>query len=80
METVEGTLLDVYNFNDEIHLWIKTDSRALHFIDSFHPIIFADGPVDLLKKLVTRFHELGAIHGQPVWTIRISCKSTRSEA
>ncbi|HNE23239.1 MAG TPA: DNA polymerase domain-containing protein [Leptospiraceae bacterium] len=70
METVEGTLLDVYNFNDEIHLWIKTDSRALHFIDSFHPIIFADGPVDLLKKLVTRFHELGAIHGQPVWTIR----------
>lgn len=70
MQKLEGSLLDVYNIEEEIHLWIKSDAGAVHFLDHFYPVIFADGPVPVLVRLVARLRELGAIRGTPAWTIR----------
>lgn len=70
METLEGCLLDVYNIEEELHLWVKSESGTVHFLDHFYPVIFADGPVPVLVRLVARLRELGAVRGAPVWTIR----------
>ena len=70
METLDGTLLDVYNLEEEIHVWVKHGDQVTHFLDHFYPVIFADGPVPLLVRLVARLRELGAVRGTPVWTIR----------
>jgi DNA polymerase elongation subunit (family B) len=70
METLEGTLLDVYNLEEEIHVWVKHADRVTHLLDRFYPVIFADGPVPLLVRLVARLREMGAVRGTPVWTIR----------
>ncbi|MCE9600026.1 MAG: DNA polymerase [Spirochaetia bacterium] len=69
-QTFTGTLFDVYNLEDEIHVWMLGPEGPRHFLDHYRPVIFADGPLPIIQRLVGRLRELGAIYGKPVWTIR----------
>ncbi len=60
--TYQGFLFDVYNVDEEIHLWLITaDGRRLHFTDVFYPVVFARGPAPLLEKLLERLRALEAL-------------------
>lgn len=69
-QTFSGTLFDVYNLEDEIHVWMLGPDGPRHFLDHYRPVIFADGPPKVIHRLVERLAQLGAIYGTPVWTIR----------
>ncbi len=65
-EKFRGTLFDVYNFEDSIHVWILTEEGTpLMFHDRFHPVIYARGERVLLKKLIRRLSELDALLRPP---------------
>ncbi|TGN20203.1 DNA polymerase domain-containing protein [Leptospira idonii] len=61
-----GYLFDVYHTEDRIYLWTK-DKHGNHtlFYDFYQPIIYANGPPEILKKLVHRLYELDALADKP---------------
>ena len=60
--TYRGHLFDVYNVEEEIHVWLALeDGRRLHFRDTFYPVIYARGPEALVQKLLERLRELDAL-------------------
>ncbi len=70
-EYFEGYLFDVYNFEEEVHVWILDDHRRVrHYVDIHHPEIYARGPDHLLKKLIRRLMELDALQRIPEWVTR----------
>lgn len=63
---LQGCLFDVYNFEDEVHVWLRlTDGRMLRLRDAYQPVIYAAGPQPLLAKLCARLHELQALAREP---------------
>ncbi|MBX7059082.1 MAG: DNA polymerase [Leptospirales bacterium] len=63
---IEGCLFDVYNFEDEIHVWIRlADGRMLRLRDAYQPVIYAAGPSQLLSRLCARLYELQALAREP---------------
>lgn len=68
---IKGHIFDVYNFEDHIHVWlIDTTGRRLHFTDRFYPVVYIDGPAELLRKFVGRLQQLDAVFGEPRWVTR----------
>ena len=68
---ISGYLFDVYHFEDIIYLWLIDDEHRLFLLqDNFYPEIFADGPVELLDKLVKRLAQLDALAAEPQWVSR----------
>lgn len=63
---IEGFVFDVYNFEDDVFVWIIDDERRLHlFRDKYHPVIYAAGPDAVLTKFLDRLRHLDALHGEP---------------
>ncbi|BDA79382.1 hypothetical protein LPTSP3_g23120 [Leptospira kobayashii] len=63
---VEGFLFDVYHIEDRIYLWMKDYAgKSILFYDFYQPVIYADGPPEILKKLVHRLYELSALAEKP---------------
>lgn len=63
---IQGYLFDVYNFESEVHVWIKDALGNMHLLrDTFYPIIYADAAPDKLRKLVKRLNELDALAEAP---------------
>lgn len=67
----DGFLFDIYNFEEEIHLWvISQEHKIRHFTDRYYPVIYVDGSGTLLKNFVLRIIELDALHCEPCWVTR----------
>ena len=68
---IKGYLFDVYNFESDVHLWIKDELGNMHLLtDKFYPIIYADASPDRLRKLVQRLTSLHALAEPPKFVIR----------
>ncbi|MDH5719998.1 MAG: DNA polymerase [Spirochaetia bacterium] len=68
---IKGFLFDIYNVESQIYIWILSDNGTLNLVsDTYYPVIYADGPVDLLKKLVKRLYELNALYKKPEWAVK----------
>ncbi len=76
----EGFLFDVYNADDEIHLWLKeSDGKLHHFTDSFRPLIFAKGRQSAVDSLIRRLKELDALSEEPHICVRRSFYDNQEE-
>ncbi|MCR9143709.1 MAG: DNA polymerase [bacterium] len=63
---IEGFVFDVYNFEDDVFVWIIDDQHRLHlFRDKYHPVIYAAGPDAVMTKFLDRLRQLDALHGEP---------------
>lgn len=63
---IEGFVFDVYNFEDDVFVWIIDDQHRLHlFRDKYYPVIYAAGPDAVLTKFLDRLRQLEALHGEP---------------
>ncbi|MDH5718172.1 MAG: DNA polymerase [Spirochaetia bacterium] len=68
---ITGYLFDIYNFENDICLWVIDDNKCLNFVtDVYYPVIYADGPPELLQKLVKRLYQLNALLQKPDWVIK----------
>ncbi len=68
---IRGYLFDVYNFESDIHLWIKDALGNMHLLkDTFHPVIYADANPDRLRKLVQRLTEMRALVEAPTFVTK----------
>lgn len=66
LHELEGFVFDVYNFEDDVFVWIMDDQHRLHlFRDKYHPLIYAAGPDAVLQKFIERLRQLGALHDEP---------------
>ncbi|WP_411822138.1 DNA polymerase domain-containing protein [Leptospira sp. 'Mane'] len=63
---IEGFLFDIYHTEDRIYLWMKDDAgNSVLFYDFYQPVIYANGPPEILKKLIHRLYELDALAEKP---------------
>ncbi|MBV6492760.1 MAG: hypothetical protein LDLANPLL_00759 [Turneriella sp.] len=68
---LKGYLFDVYNFESDIHLWIKDEQGNMHLLrDTFYPIIYAHATQDYLRKLVKRLKDLDALAERPTFVTK----------
>lgn len=79
METVlEGVLFDVQQRDDDLLLWIRDDEGHMHAcLDQSRPVIFAEGPADLIDKLTRRLQTLRVLAEEPQRVERIHFYSNR---
>jgi len=68
---IKGYLFDLYNFESDIHIWIKDEQGHMHLLkDTFHPVIYAHASPDRLRKLVKRLAEMHALAEEPKFVIK----------
>jgi len=64
--TFEGFLLDAYNVDDEIYLWLIDDQKRIFLaVDNVHPVIYAHGNTSVLHKLSERLRQMGVLAATP---------------
>lgn len=67
----EGFLFDIYNVEEEIHVWILDKEGKPHlFLDHYFPIIYLDGEEKEVRRIIKRIEELNALKEIPVWVTR----------
>ena len=68
---IEGYVFDVYNFEDDVFVWLMDDGGRMHLLrDRFHPLIYAAGPDAVLNKFLSRLRELDALREEPRGVIK----------
>lgn len=64
--TFEGFLLDAYNVDNEIYLWLIDDQKRIFLaVDNVHPVIYAHGNTSILHKLAERLRQMGVLASTP---------------
>ncbi len=64
-------LFDIYSTEDLMYLWLIDDQQRLVLVtDVYYPVIYAEGPDNLLEKLVARLYELEALFQEPRWVTK----------
>jgi len=70
--SITGFLFDIYNIEEKMYIWILDQEQRLSLVcDVYYPVIYADGPPDILRKLVRRLVELDALYHQPRYVEKI---------
>ena len=68
---IEGFLFDIYNVEEEVHVWIlDKDGKPHLFLDHYFPIIYLDGEEKEVRKIIKRIEEYRALKEIPVWVTR----------
>ena len=68
---IEGFLFDIYNVEEEVHVWIlDKDGKPHLFLDRYFPIIYLDGEEKEVRKIIKRIEEYRALKEIPVWVTR----------
>ncbi|MCE9499093.1 MAG: DNA polymerase [Leptospira sp.] len=71
VETAEGCLFDIYHIEEKISVLIlDKDRNPVMFTDTFFPVIYLEGPINLIRSAVKRLYELDAVKDKPEWTTR----------
>ncbi len=68
---LQGFILDIYHFEDDIYVWILDDTGRAHLVrDRFHPSIYAAGPETTLRNFVDRLQAMNALAAEPRYVLR----------
>lgn len=71
IKTKEGFLFDIYNVEEEIHIWLlDNENKPCLFLDNYYPIIYLHGDELSIRKIIKRIQEYKALKEIPVWTKR----------
>jgi len=71
IKEVEGFLFDIYNVEEDVHIWILDKENKPHlFLDSYFPVIYLDGEEKKVREIIHRIEEYKALKEIPVWTTR----------
>lgn len=68
---IEGSLFDLYHLEDVVHIWVlDSEGQARLFLDTFYPVIYAEGDEDWLRRLTHRLVELDVLYDAPAFVTR----------
>ncbi|MDZ4724815.1 MAG: DNA polymerase domain-containing protein [Leptospira sp.] len=63
-QNFEGYLFDIYNVEEQIIVWVKSETETRCFTDFYYPTIYIKGSESYEKKFIERLKELNALHGE----------------
>ncbi len=65
LETLEGTLFDIYHIEEQIYLWVKVGTETVCLVDRYYPEFFIHGSASYEAKFIARLKDLNALHTSP---------------
>ena len=66
IKTKEGFLFDIYNVEEEIHIWLlDNENKPCLFLDNYYPIIYLHGDELSIRKIIKRIQEYKALKEIP---------------